>query len=654
MWYGIGVSESPRRQFFMDAKQRIIEVKKEFPKHYVSLLARKHPEIFLTILEYNDKFGFTDATNAQKIYNFLNNVIEAPLCLTCGIGKRPFNSHLGRYGNYCSKSCWAKNPQTVEKRRTTRINKKVSHRETYATEAARIMVDKLISSIPVVDLKHRVEEYQNSIKDKHLFRIGLIAKHKDVYKTIRENYADSETEKGFQRAIYLILHDMREPPKCKWCGIKDCRFVNLEQGFKTWCDQSCESKLRTEKILESRRELEDQGCSDSYPAMSLDHTVEKAQNFVNAHNSRCFLSVMRTQQPELMKSIYFHTRNMPKSVLFTERIFTLVRPKEITSTCPTCGGELTYASFNNGYRTCSNCITGTSTGEIELLNFVKEIYTGEIRHRDKSTLSGRFEIDIFLPEKKIGFEYCGLYWHCEAVRADKLQHRNKLNLANANGIQLIQIFEDEWKFKREIVESIVASKLGVCKRKIGARNCVVKKISSEEKSKFLDENHLQGNDKSSNAYGLYFKDELVSVMTFGKRKITGGSSQLEMIRFCTKKFVSVVGGASRLLKAFLSDNKDTKSIITYADMRYSNGNLYETIGFKKIGVSKPNYWYFGKTTPQLKRYHRANFQKHRLNRILQNYDPSLTEQENMKNNGYNVIWDCGSIVFQLDVNQNSC
>jgi len=69
---------------------------------------------------------------------------------------------------------------------------------------------------------------------------------------------------------------------------------------------------------------------------------------------------------------------------------------------------------------------------------------------------------------------------------------------------------------------------------------------------------------------------------------------------------------------------------------------------------KPNYWYFGKTTPQLKRYHRANFQKHRLNKILQNYDPSLTEQENMKNNGYNVIWDCGSIVFQLDVNQNLC
>ena len=110
----------------MDVKQIITEVKKKFPKHYVSLLARKYPEIFLEILEYNDKFGFTDAPNAQKIYNFLNNVIEAPLCLTCGIGKRPFNSHLGRYGNYCSKSCWAKNPQIIEKRRTTRINKKVS------------------------------------------------------------------------------------------------------------------------------------------------------------------------------------------------------------------------------------------------------------------------------------------------------------------------------------------------------------------------------------------------------------------------------------------------------------------------------------------------------------------------------------------------
>ena len=82
--------------------------------------------------------------------------------------------------------------------------------------------------------------------------------------------------------------------------------------------------------------------------------------------------------------------------------------------------------------------------------------------------------------------------------------------------------------------------------------------------------------------------------------------------------------------------------MTYADRRYSDGTLYEKIGFKKIGISKPNYFYFKNTSMLLSR---LKFQKHKLKNILESFNPELTEWDNMQLNGYDRIWDCGNYVF---------
>lgn len=152
-------------------------------------------------------------------------------------------------------------------------------------------------------------------------------------------------------------------------------------------------------------------------------------------------------------------------------------------------------------------------------------------------------------------------------------------------------------------------------------------------------NHIQGGVHSSINLGLYYDDELISLMTFSKPRFNK-KYEWELVRFCNKIGYHVPGAASRLLKHF-ERQYNPKSIISYADRRWSKGNLYSKIGFKQVSTSKPNYWYI--VDGELES--RVKYQKHKLNSILEHFDSSKSEWENMKDNGYNRIFDCGNLVF---------
>jgi len=132
-------------------------------------------------------------------------------------------------------------------------------------------------------------------------------------------------------------------------------------------------------------------------------------------------------------------------------------------------------------------------------------------------------------------------------------------------------------------------------------------------------------------------------MSFGKRKISKSQTSLwELIRYATISNFNCVGVASKLFKYFERKYQPTQ-IISYADRRWSEGNLYYKLGFTLDHISSPNYWYMHKSN-YLKRMHRYNFRKSTLKK-LKIFNPNLSEWENMKNNGYDRIWDCGNYVF---------
>lgn len=131
-------------------------------------------------------------------------------------------------------------------------------------------------------------------------------------------------------------------------------------------------------------------------------------------------------------------------------------------------------------------------------------------------------------------------------------------------------------------------------------------------------------------------------MTFGKCRFNK-KYEWELLRFCNKLGYHIPGGASKLLTYFERTYKP-KSLISYADRRWSRGVLYEKLGFTLDHISSPNYWYFNDyATMELKSH--VCFYKHKLSNILEKYNANMSEVDNMKMNGYKRIFDCGNLVF---------
>jgi hypothetical protein len=252
--------------------------------------------------------------------------------------------------------------------------------------------------------------------------------------------------------------------------------------------------------------------------------------------------------------------------------------------------------------------------------------------------------DIHIPSKNLSIEINGLYWHSELFK-DKNYHLNKTLKCKEIGIDLIHIWEDDWKNKKEIIKSILLNRMGKTTNKIYSRKCDLRQINDNSiLSTFLNENHVQGWSKSSVAYGLYYIDELVSVMSFGFRA-TNGKREYELIRFCNKRNTSVIGSANKLFKYFLLNNSDVEKVITYADISMFTGGVYEKMGFEFIRHSGANYWW---VVNGLRR-HRFTYNKQKL--IKMGHDRTKTEAEIMHSMGNFRIWGCGQERWEYLMNK---
>lgn len=282
---------------------------------------------------------------------------------------------------------------------------------------------------------------------------------------------------------------------------------------------------------------------------------------------------------------------------------------------------------------------GTSTIEEEICDFIKNNSNFSVIRNSRNLIPPK-EIDIFIPELNFAIEVNGVYWHSELYK-DRYYYLDKTLQCYDKNIRLWHVFDHEWTNKKNIIRSRLNSLLkNTCK--IAARKCSIQQISKRSKTKFLVDNHLQASAGSSVDLGLVYNNELVAVMTFGKSRFTK-SAEWELIRFCNKLNTTVVGGASRLFNHFIKTHRP-KSVVSYADYRWSNGELYKALNFDFLHRSSPNYFYFNTANPA-ELQSRVKYQKHKLNRVLNHFDPTLSEWENMTNNGYSRIWDCGNLVY---------
>lgn len=300
--------------------------------------------------------------------------------------------------------------------------------------------------------------------------------------------------------------------------------------------------------------------------------------------------------------------------------------------------KYSWADFRrNG--ACPFCNFGSSKMERDIKEYVESLgFEAEANNR---RVIHPLEIDVFIPEIMVGIETCGLYWHSQlAGEKDYKYHFNKLEKCEAVGIRLITIFEDEYCNNKPLVYKRIAHILNKnYGEKIYARKCLVSRIDADTANKFVEENHLQGVGQANIHLGAFYNGTLVAVMTFSSnltvRNIQNRPGLWELNRFCGSQDKVVVGIASKML-AYFERCYVWNTILSFADRRWSEGRVYSSLGFELLKKTKPDYWYLIKYR---KRLHRSNLQKD------ENDDPSLSEWENRQLQGYDRIWDCGSIKF---------
>lgn len=329
---------------------------------------------------------------------------------------------------------------------------------------------------------------------------------------------------------------------------------------------------------------------------------------------------------------------------FSDTVYTKSNEK-VNIKCNECGRTFSIEanSFLSGEHGCPYHNCNSSKKEKEISEFINSLGIAT-NTNDRTALNG-LEIDVYIPDYNIGIELDGIFWHNELYK-DKTYHVNKTDKCNEAGIRLIHIFEDEWINKKEICKSMIRNILMRTPEKIYARYCVIKSVSSKEAIEFLDNNHIQGKCNGTIKYGLYYNDKLVSIMVFGKTRHFIGSSkhEYELLRFCNKINTNVVGGASKLFKFFIKEHSP-KSIVSYADRRWSNGNLYDVLGFKLYNISKPNYFY----VIDNKRKNRFNFRKSILTKKYK-CPQEMSERDFCKSQKWWRIYDCGALCYEWVIN----
>ena len=610
-------------------------------------IVKKH---ILDIIKYTD-FLIEPVTISRRVYTLLNDMTDPYLCVVCG---KPYSYKEKRPTIYCNKLCVYNN---LHAKRSSNKNK---------------FIPKSSDSLSLRDwiLQYAFIKSGNSISSRVFYEDDKVAMAR--YKEICSITSFFDKEVKISTRIYAILNGQMALIKCAVCG-EDIKPNNKGQQ-RPFCSGCCASRFngirrKVEQNCLSKYGGSTPSCSDQVIDKMKDTCLYRYGEDNYGKTLDCLEKIKGTNQHKYgvnwsweIEDVKYKVNSKLKDtidkanktfidryggrdkILQRENLEPLRDPSWLKYTYDEYGVEYICSLLNTTYKTVYTYLhrynieldemSSISHDEKNLANFIKEIIDVKVNSRN---IIPPYELDIYIPEANIAIEYNGVYWHLEGQGKDKKYHLNKTLLCASKDIQLFHIFSSD---DLDIWKCVIQNMLGQS-QSLYARQTMIGEISSKEAKIFCDQNHLQGGIGSKYNYGLFYEGVLVSVMTFTKARFS--KADYELLRFCTLRGYRVIGGAGKLLKRFKREHHG--SIISYANMRWSNGKLYDALSFKLLHMSSPNYFY---TKDSIKLYSRNKFQKHKLSKLLDNFYPDLTEVENMKLNGWDRIWDCGNLVYLLE------
>ena len=313
--------------------------------------------------------------------------------------------------------------------------------------------------------------------------------------------------------------------------------------------------------------------------------------------------------------------------------------------CKKCGSIFMMRPNKNNYykidtlSSCRKChpISGNiSKPEKELMTYIKNIYDLEIQENSKKIIKP-YELDMFFPDINLAIEYDGMYWHS---KKSSEYHLEKTKRCDEEGIKLIHIFENDFIYRKEKILAMIDELFYNNMTNIDETKCTFNIINKDEARLFLNENHIDGFLLSNTYLGMFYNDELVSVGSFSKSKLK--KYEWEMTRFANKLHYNISFAMKSVTDKF-HEIVNTNSIVTYVDRRWSNGSEYYLNGFNDFRIIKPRHWYFKRNDMNLIPGYKVTSST--LTHFITNVDRAKSVHENMIDNNYLRIYDCGLIVM---------
>lgn len=456
--------------------------------------------------------------------------------------------------------------------------------------------------------------------------------HGDVYDLIMERTSFLVGDIQLVERIFCIKNNITEHPSCVTCG-KPVMFVERKR-FSEFCSKECMFKDPniSGKRKESLKKVDKEAAKNKRKQTMLD-------KYGCEYNSqRAEVKEILTQSKIKFSNPFALERLISYEWMFENYVTKKRNLVDIGEELGVYYGTVgDYCARIHGFEIRQR--TNYSRHEVEMGEFIESL--GFSYRSDRKVLDG-YEIDLFIEDKQFGIEIDGAYWHSYdrfESKEEREKHLNKTLIGLEKGVKIIHVLDTEWMDKKDIIKSMIKSRLGVSSR-IYARECDIRLVNKTEARKFLDDNHIQGSVGSSLDIGLYHNDILVMLMTFGAPRFNKNYSW-ELIRLASLQNTNVVGGASRLFKYFSENNDIGNGVICYSDRRFGEGTVYQSLGFDFERTTGPGYyWTDGDVV-----WSRTRFQKHKLEGLLKVFDENLSEAENMFANRYRRLWDCGNNVF---------
>lgn len=605
-----------------DLNEKIIKLVSQFPCSYSTMLFYgKQYANLLTYINESTKNMPADIPMPAKIFYTLTGAKEPAKCKVCGNDiphDRKCNALTGYKSLCCSRRCAQLDPDHIKRQEELSMSK-------YGTP--RPQMSERVKGKMKATLAGKPDEFWEKAAEKR--RMTNIEK----YGT--DSVSRIEAVRARKSEAMLRMPDEKKKTRLEKTRLTKLKkygnekFVNTEKTKETTAKNAKSNPDYWTNILEKRRK----SCIEKYG-------VDSPLKIQSVKDSIRLSHIRKSFNECISKSEYAQP-------LFDADYYAAHRHDDLPWKCKECGGEFAAKVGDQMYfpARCLKCHPlheQVSRPEKEMAEFIKSIYGGEVIENDR-TVIGPSELDVYLPEEKLAFEFDGLLWHSEEMGTPPGYHLSKTEKCETAGVHLVHVSEAEWICKREIAQSRIKALLGVYGEKIYARNCEVREIPAAESKDFQIKNHIQGYAPAKVNIGLFYGGKLASLMTFGKCRFDR-KHEWELVRFCSRLNARVVGAAGKML-AYFEKKYSPISIVSYADRRWSRGKLYKALGFSLDHASKPDYRYWNRKKGVYMPESRIKYQKHKLPDLLPGFDPGLSESENMKRAGFTKIYDCGNLVF---------